>query len=152
MSERNGQYTLNIILRLALWRIRVHKGFGVGFLFSKSPSSAEVFLWVGAMNKVRDCTCGPSVASHNDGKGVAWGHRDVRAPTPRGLLITHGHRDKGGLGDQGGDCSYSPGGRTRSHKKRGTARSSGERSFADNDWLLSSASWRTGAVLMDCFI
>lgn len=82
MSERNGQYTLNIILRLAFWRIRVCEGFGVGFLFSKYPSSAEVFLWVEAMRKVRDCTCGPSMASHNDAKGVAWGHWDVELPRP----------------------------------------------------------------------
>lgn len=73
-------------------------------MFSKYPSSAEVFLWVVVMNKVRDCTCDLSMASHNDGKGVAWGHWGIRAPTPRGLHITHGQREKEGLGYQGGDC------------------------------------------------
>lgn len=38
-----------------------------------------------------------------------------------------------GLGCQGGDCSCSPKGRTRSHKNQGTARSSGERSLANDD-------------------
>lgn len=52
------------------------------FFFPKYPPSAEVFLWVEIMNKVRDCTCGPSKASHKDAKGVAWGHWDVELPLP----------------------------------------------------------------------